>query len=203
MRNKYQYLDPDYSYTDPITGVLRNMGGVSTQEDLDFIEGVAFLKRSNELIENPIKIKDSETLLVIHHHLFQDVYEWAGKVRTVEISKQGKQFFPSALFGQGFAYIDSLIADYRKIKANDIDALSQSLAIILDSLNFLHPFREGNGRAQREFIRHLALEKGYKIDLNPSDNSDIFERYMSGTIDSDIPLLKNLMHELLTKAGKR
>ena len=199
MWNNYQYIDPDYAYTDPATGVLRNIGGVGTQEDLIFIEGIAFLKRSNELIENPLKIKDTETLLVIHHHLFQDIYEWAGKVRTVEISKQGKQFFPSALFGQGFAYIDSLIADYRKIDTNDIGSLAELLAIVLDSLNFLHPFREGNGRAQREFIRLLALEKGYRIDLNPSDNSSVFARYMSGTINSNIPMLYGLIFELLTK----
>ena len=79
MRDNYQYIDPDYAYTDPVTGVLRNIGGVSTHEDLIFIEGIAFLKRSNELIENPLQIKDTETLLAIHHHLFQDIYEWAGK----------------------------------------------------------------------------------------------------------------------------
>lgn len=61
----------------------------------------------------------------------------------------------------------------------------------------MHPFREGNGRAQREFIRILALEKGLKLNLNPPDNSDVYERYMQGTINSNVNQLKDLILELI------
>jgi cell filamentation protein len=158
---------------------------------------VAFLKRSNELKEKPVKIKNTKTLLQIHGYLFQDVYEWAGKVRTVEISKQGTQFFPQDRFDEAFSYIDLIIADYRRIDIADTKGIAYFLALILDSVNFLHPFREGNGRAQREFIRTLALEKGFSIDLNPADNSDIYERYMTGTIDGDIDKLSELFLDLM------
>jgi len=65
----------------------------------------------------------------------------------------------------------------------------------LDNVNFLHPFREGNGRTQREFLRLLALEKGIKLNLNPPDNKSIYERYMHGTIDSDLDTLTTLILE--------
>jgi cell filamentation protein len=77
--------------------------------------------------------------------------------------------------------------------------LAGLLASLLDSINHLHPFREGNGRVQREFIRTLALEKGYVINLNPPDNLDVYERYMSGTINGDVEKLTLLILELFHK----
>ena len=75
--------------------------------------------------------------------------------------------------------------------------LSEKLAEILDNVNFLHPFREGNGRAQREFIRSLALEKKLKLNLNPPDNPDVYNRYMEGTINSDVKILTKLIFDLI------
>jgi len=67
-------------------------------------------------------------------------------------------------------YIDQLIADFKKILKDNKKILAEKLAEILDNVNYLHPFREGNGRTQREFLRLLALEKGLTLNLNPPDN---------------------------------
>lgn len=61
----------------------------------------------------------------------------------------------------------------------------------------MHPFREGNGRAQREFLRLLALEKGLILNLNPPDNKSIYDQYMQGTINSDVNTLTKLILELI------
>ena len=127
-------------------------------------------RRLEELKASPLKIKNSATLLEIHKYLFQDVYLWAGKTRRVEISKAGKQFFPTSHFNTAFAYIDNLVSEYRTVNKKEKHYIAGKLAEILDSINYLHPFREGNGRTQREFIRLLALEKGYILNLNPADN---------------------------------
>jgi cell filamentation protein len=127
------------------------------------------------------------------------VYEWAGKVRTVNISKDGKPFFDGEWFHTGFRFIDSLITEYHALNSAQPKQIAYKLAEILDNSNFLHPFREGNGRAQREFIRLLALEKGYQLNLNPPDNKSIYDRYMKGTIESDVNLLSDLIMELLKK----
>ena len=144
-----------------------------------------------------MKIKDCQGLFDIHKHLFQDIYHWAGKPRMVEISKDGKQFFPTAQFGTGMSYIDNLILDYRKIHKNKTQKLAEKLGEILDYINYFHPFREGNGRAQREFIRTLALEKGLNLNLNSADNVDVYERYMQGTINSDQKILSDLIFDLV------
>lgn len=90
-----------------------------------------------------------------------------------------------------------MIDDFERISLKNTIEISQKLAEILDNLNFLHPFREGNGRAQREFIRALALQKRFSLNLNPPDNKNVYDRYMKGTIESDVQLLANLIQELL------
>jgi cell filamentation protein len=192
MENNYLYLDPEFKYTNK-NGLLHNLANIENEKVLLAFESLKVAKRVEELIENPFKIKNSNSLLKIHHHLFQDVYQWAGNVRTVNISKDGKQFFEGERFHIGFKYIDSLILEYRNLNKNQYLELAQKLAEILDNVNFLHPFREGNGRTQREFIRLLALEKGLKLNLNPPDNKNIYESYMKGTIESNVSILTELI----------
>ncbi len=197
MSDSYKYVDPDYTYTDPKTGILRNLADIIDQDVLLFFESGAVAKRIQELYEDPIKIKGVESLLTIHKHLFQDVYSWAGKKRKVEISKAGKQFFPTTHFDNAFRFIDTLISDYKNTSKNDKHRIAEKLAEILDNVNYLHPFREGNGRMQREFLRLLALEKDLVLNLNPPDDKKIYDQYMQGTINSDVKALTKLIFELI------
>jgi cell filamentation protein len=197
MSNSYKYIDPDYTYTNPTTGVLRNLQNINDFDVLLFVETGAVTKRLQELYESPIKIKGIDSLFEIHRHLFQDIYVWAGKRRMVEISKDGKQFFPTSHFDNAFRYIDQLIAEFKKIPKGNKKLLAEKLAEILDTINYLHPFREGNGRSQRELLRLLALEKGLTLSLNPPDIRSVYERYMKGTIESDVNTLTELIFELI------
>lgn len=203
MSNSYKYIDPDYTYTDPISGLLRNKQDITDPEVLIFVESGAVTKRLQELYENPIKIDGIDSLFEIHKHLFQDIFNWAGKKRNVEISKDGKQFFPTTHFDNAFRYIDQLIAEFKKIPRGNKINLVEKLAEILDNVNYLHPFREGNGRTQREFLRLLASEKSLILNLNPPDNKSVYERYMKGTIESDITTLTELIFELVDNENEK
>jgi len=202
MSNSYKYIDPEYTYTDPKSGLLRNLQDISDPDVLLFVESGAVTKRLRELYENPIKIKGIDSLFEIHKHLFQDLYVWAGKKRIVEISKDGKQFFPTSHFDNAFRYIEQLIAEFRKIPKDNKRKLAGKLAELLDNVNYLHPFREGNGRTQREFLRLLTLEKGLTLNLNPPDNRSVYERYMKGTINSDMATLTDLIIELIDRENE-
>ena len=202
MSNSYKYIDPDFTYTDPKTALLRNLQDITDPDVLLFVESSAVTKRLQELYENPIKVESSDSIFEIHRHLFQDIYVWAGKKRTVEISKDGKQFFPTSHFDNAFRYIDQLIAEFKKIPEDDKKLLAGKLAEILDNVNYLHPFREGNGRTQREFLRLLALEKGLTLNLNPPDNKSVYDQYMKGTIESDVRTLTELILELINTSKK-
>lgn len=203
MSESYHYLDPDSTYTDPKTGLLRNLQNITDPEVLLFVESSVVTKRLQELYETPIKIKNIESLFEIHRYIFQDIYAWAGKKRQVEISKDGKPFFPISHFDIAFRHIDQIIADFKKIPKDNNKLLAEKLTEILDNINYLHPFREGNGRAQREFLRLLALEKGLTLHLNPPDDKSVYERYMKGTIESDLKTLNALIFELLDTNKKR
>ncbi len=202
MSNSYKYIDPDFTYTDPKTGLLKNLQHITDPDTLLFVESGVVTKRLQELYEKPIKIKSIDSLFEIHRHLFQDIYTWAGKKRIVEISKEGKQFFPTSHFDNACRYINQLITDFKKIPIEYKNQLADKLAEILDNINYLHPFREGNGRTQREFLRLLALEKNLTLNLNPPDNKSVYERYMKGTIKSELKTLTELILELIDENEK-
>ena len=123
--------------------------------------------------------------------------------RKGQLSKDGKQFFPIGNFDNALKFIDSLINEYYRISSADIKSIAQKLAEILDNINYLHPFREGNGRTQREFLRLLALEKGFHLNLNPPDNKNVYDRYMKGTVESDLDILTTLIFESLNSKDER
>lgn len=115
MSNVYNYIDPGFTYIDSKTGILRNLQDISDPDVLQFVESSVVTKRLQELYENPIKINGIKSLFDIHKYLFQDIYHWAGQKRNVEISKDGKQFFPTSHFEIAYTYINNLITEYLKI----------------------------------------------------------------------------------------
>lgn len=127
MKNNYQYVDPDFKYTNK-KGVLQNLANIEDKSVLVAYESLKVSNKIEKQYENPIKIKDSNSLLIIHHHLFQDIYEWAGKARTVNISKDGKPFFHGERFHIAFSHIDTLIEEYRNIRKNKKQKLASKLA---------------------------------------------------------------------------
>ncbi len=197
FNNDYKYIDKECLYTDKDTGVLLNLQNIKDYAELVAFESLCVANRLEQLHKEPFTVEYANDLLKIHKFLFQDVYSWAGECRKVEISKGGRQFLPMHSFIQAFSYIDRLLSDYNTIDNMDKVGIARKLAEILDNVNFLHPFREGNGRTQREFIRLLARQKGYALDLNPLDNHTVYERYMTDTINGDVQDLATLIYELL------
>lgn len=195
----YKYIDHEYLYTNKDTGVLLNKENIKDYKELIAFESLCVANRSELLRQNPIKIECGYDLLKIHKFLFQDVYDWAGEVRKVEIAKGGRQFLPIHSFNSAFSYIDKLLSEFKAIEKTDKTQIAKKLAEILDNINFLHPFREGNGRCQREFIRLLAKQKGYELDLNPIDDHSVYKRYMDDTINGKVDDLTDLIYELLKK----
>jgi cell filamentation protein len=103
----------------------------------------------------------------VHHHLFQDVYSWAGKYRTVRTSKGGNPFcFPEYITST----VDRLFASLRDGRCLDeaktADEFVASVATFLAELNAIHPFREGNGRSQLAFADLLGERAGFPFDFS-------------------------------------
>jgi len=86
MSNSNLYIDTNFTYIDPKTGVLRNLQDITDPNVLLFVESGSVTKRLQELYKNPVEIKSIHNLFEIHRHLFQDIYAWAGKKQNSDIT---------------------------------------------------------------------------------------------------------------------
>ncbi len=97
----------------------------------------------------------------LHYHLFQDVYSWAGKFRTVRISKKDSMFcYPENISGEMNILFDKLRQE-KHLKSLELKIFAHKAAHFLAELNAIHPFREGNGRTQLAFLTILASQAGH------------------------------------------
>lgn len=152
-------------YLDKETGVLRNLLGLRNQADLDEAESSLSFLRTSELREQPVEGSfDLKHLQAIHQRLFGDVYDWAGQIRLVEIQKGHTDFARHMVIESAAQQLFGQLAKERHLQGLDDNVFSQRAGHYLGEINVLHPFREGNGRTQREFIAQLALSAGHPID---------------------------------------
>lgn len=195
--NQYNYVDPKDLYIYPDSKVLRNKFNIKSALELREKEYHIVTNKLLDLFVRPIDVYSIKDIQEIHRFLFEEIYHWAGNFRQVNISKDGDPFLAMQAFDKGSEYMNSLLTTYHQ-QANDQFTIIKSLAKILDNLNYMHPFREGNGRTQREVIRVLALTKGYELEVN-LDLDDVYHLYMDGTVDGDTSLLEGLFTKIMNK----
>lgn len=153
----------DDSYVYPGTRILRNKLNIRDTVELDYAERRYTTIRSRQGI--PKGNFDLKHLKAIHHHLFQDLYEWAGEIRTVEISKGGSQFQFRQYVGTGMADVHRRPVASSFLKNLGRPAFASAGANIIGDVNYVHPFREGNGRTQLQYLKQLAEQAGHPLDL--------------------------------------
>ena len=191
--------DADDAYCYPGTDVLRNKAEITNAEDLDAYEGELSTLRSIEILENPIAGQfDLIHLQRIHLALFQDVYDWAGKIRTVDISRGNSRFANVRFIESAANDIFNKLARENWLKGLDAVALSKRLAHYLSEINALHPFREGNGRVQRIFISQLSQSAGYQLDYSDLEQEQIYQA-MELAFNGDESILAELILERLDR----
>jgi cell filamentation protein len=150
-------------YTYPGSGVLRNKFGLVHEGELDVAEREAVAQRAREAI--PTGIFDLAHLQAIHLHLFQDMYEWAGRIRTVEISKGGHQFQFRQFIETGMLDMHRRLREARFLSRLDQADFAAAAGAIIGDVNYVHPFRDSNGRTQLIYLKQLAENAGHPIDL--------------------------------------
>ena len=110
----------------------------------------------------------------IHFYIFQDLYTWAGELRKVDIAK-GNMFCRAMFLENQADVVFSGIRNDGYLEGLDYDQFVKRLAYHFSEINALHPFREGNGRSQREFIRELALYNHYAIDFSYATGKEMLD----------------------------
>ncbi len=160
------------AYTDG-NGVFKNLLGATDAATLQRAEYALAAIRSREILEGQARLGLTGYGLArqaaIHKHLFQDVYEWAGKIRTVPSSKRAEGGMVTR-----FAEPEAIAGDWRALerKASEFVAAQglgfaqkcDALAVIFIEANRIHAFPEGNGRSLQVFMKELAAEQGVRLD---------------------------------------
>ena len=156
------------------TTCLINKLNIKDEKQLTTIEAHITFAKMSLLEREPIKgALDFEHYKAIHRYLFEDVYDWAGSIRTINISKKGTKFVE-------VDEIDNIAtACFERLKKQNYFC-NQDKNNFVDNIvdfycvtNMLHPFREGNGRTQRAFLSQLIRNAGYNIDFSDIDTDSL------------------------------
>ncbi len=186
---------PDDPYADPATGVLRNKLGLATAAELAAAEREITHAALILLRESPVRPSyDLPHLREIHRRIFGDIYDWAGQVRTIASAK-GSLFCLPQYIEPAAAEIFAQLGKEHFLRRLAREEFLDQLTFYLGEVNAVHPFREGNGRAQRAFFEQLASEAGYTLDwqhLDANRNIAASVAIMNGDADPMRKMLDEL-----------
>lgn len=158
----YDVSDDPYVYNN---GVLINHFSIQDTASLNEIEALFAAEAISELLQQPLPDQFNLIhLCYLHQQIFMEVYPWAGSLRQVDICKGDTYFAKHAdIESKCAALFDQLALEYN-FKGLPIAEFCNKAGIFLSQLNFIHPFREGNGRTQRLLISQLALNNDIEIN---------------------------------------
>jgi cell filamentation protein len=184
-------------YLDLQSGLVRNRLGITDARALRHLEAELTASRIYDLIRSPIPgAYDLAHLRAFHRQIFQDLYDWAGELRTVSIGRGRLFSLPQHLeadAGELFGWLAR--AEY--LRGRDRAAFVDDLTELYADLNALHPFRDGNGRTQRAFLGQLAVDAGHPIHwaaMDPAENNAASKAAQEGDNDALRALLDLLVH---------
>lgn len=175
---------------------MRNKAGIKDRERLEKFERRAVQLRMDEGI--PDGNFDLKHLKAIHRHLFQDVYDWAGEIRTVNISKGGSAFQPLQFLHQGVDYVHKEIVKGNFLRGLSPDKFADRAASVIGDLNYAHPFREGNGRTQFAFLIKLAEKAGHQIDVDRVPNQEWIQA-SKRAFNNDPSMMASLIRQMVVE----
>jgi cell filamentation protein len=146
------------------------------------------------LMSSPTKGNfDAAHLRAVHNYIFQDVFAWAGKFRTVNISKGGNSFARADFIEPCLNDLFRKLATEKQLRGLERQNFIKRTAFFLGEINAVHPFREGNGRTQREFIRQLAAAADFTVDWRRISRDQMTAASRASFLAGDITGLTELI----------
>lgn len=161
-----------YCYRD--SNVLKNRFGLHDPVKLKEVETDLSTIRQKDLLEHPIQGRFSVSHLChIHQYLFGDIYPFAGHFRREDIMKGTTRFLAHGEIKPKLSNLLTQLHQEACLSGLSFEKMADRSAYYLAELNYIHPFREGNGRATREFMRQLFDCLGYEIRWNAVDTEQM------------------------------
>ncbi len=173
----------------PGTTCLINRLDICDESMLAKAEASIVLAKASFLDQHPVSGGyDFEHYKQIHRYLFCDLYDWAGEIRKVDVSKKGTSFVPAAEIAVCAAACFEHLSGFSAIGLSKHE-LAVKVADFYSTVNMLHPFREGNGRTQRIFFKQWIQHLGYTLDLTDIDTDE----FMIATIKASHGVMDTLI----------
>lgn len=192
----YKQRDSQYCYEN--SNILINKLNIKDEKTLQKYEAKITAAKLLSLRQNEITGNfDVEHFLSIHTYLFEDIYPFAGQLRKENIAKGEFRFAQWEYIEEELIKIFDKLKNENYLEGKNKQELANSLAYYMSELNVLHPFREGNGRTIREFIRQLALKNGYILNLKKVEPKQMLKASIKSIVD--ITDLEKLMEICLDK----
>lgn len=180
------------------TVCLINKFDIKDDAKLKALEGKVTFAKVSKLEKTPLKNGFNEDdYRAIHKEIFEPLFDWAGEYRTINLSKKGTLFADYKTISELLRKCLKRMRDMDYFRGLDFNAFVDEIVDIYCSTNFIHPFREGNGRTQRVFITQLIRYNGYEIKFADIDSDYL----MLATIKSAqgvTDYLKNIFREHIT-----
>lgn len=193
----YDAVTDPYCY--PGTSVLKNIPGIRDQAMLDAFETVMTAQRADEPL--PAGRLTLSHYRAIHHHLFQDVYPWAGRFRTVRLGKDGSALCYPEHIARQMQHLFGSLKKKQYLGGRARAAFASEAASFLATLNAVHPFREGNGRTQTTFLTLLADRAGHPFDLDKLDAQRFLAAMVSSFKGNERPLVRQILRLTAPRGG--
>lgn len=179
----------------PDTSTLINKLDITDQDTLDEIEQtLTSINFVDAITSIPFTNVDFDFYKLLHHKLFFELYDWAGQVRTINISKKGTNFCDAKEINNQGNSIFNFLKKNNYYQNCCKEEFITNMVDLYCNINYLHPFREGNGRTQRLFLTMLINNAGYSIHFGKMDLDEL----MIATIYSsqgNIDLLYNILND--------
>jgi cell filamentation protein len=201
---------PNYTY--PRSDTVKNAFGIVDYDELERIEAAIVKARHTEIVAGagPQGQFDAEHIKALHRHLFQDVYEWAGRTRDERVSLSDGTIASEPILqkveGQPFvigpiipAALDDLGEELRAANyLRDLprEVFAERAADIMAELNSVHPFREGNGRTQRVFVEQLAHAAGHDLDFTVISKERMIHASIAAHERGDTSMMRRMFDEI-------
>lgn len=196
ISTKYGSTNSKYCY--PGTDILVNKLDFREEKDLQKADETLSTYRQFELFKDPIMGDfDMHHLQDIHFYIFQDLYDFAGKIREEDIAKGNTLFCMSQYIVPNANHLFVELSKDNFLAGKPPDQFAERASYYMAELNMLHPFRDGNGRAIREFIRCLALHCGYTLNWNLVNEHELLAASIK-SISDPVPLahcIKRMIEE--------
>lgn len=171
-------------YKHPGTETLRNRLGIT--DDKVLTEAERRLTRARGLQAARLNFPaTADGYRALHQHLFQDLYDWAGQDRTVNIGKSGSNFAAAPYVARELQKLFADLNSKNAFRGASRDAFFDQLGHHINELNAIHPFREGNGRTMRHHASQIAREAGHPIRIASIDKNKWMDASRHGFLTGD------------------